>query len=125
MPQSDSESISENELNNLIELQGFSSNFRIRLLEAIATKLIEIFEKSNTFFQSGDLHKGGMLANKAMSMYNFYIVRLKQFIAPIDDYRGAMYYECVNSLDVVKNSGEKNLAEMTNSVLKKENELSS
>ena len=123
MPQSEDEFVSEEVLTNLIELQGFSSNFRIRLLEAIAHLLIDLFDKSNSFFQTGDLEKGAFLANQAQSLYNFYVVRLKKFEAPIDDYRGAMYFETKSSLDVVKNSGDRNLAEMTNSVLQRENEL--
>ena len=115
MPQDGDEFVSEEMLTNLIELQGFSSNFRIRLLEAIATSLIKLFDKSNSFFQTGDLGNAAFGREVAL-------VRLKKFEAPIDDYRGAMYFECKSSLDVVKNSGDRNLAEMTRSVLRAEHE---
>ena len=123
MPQSQDEFVSEETLTNLIELQGFASNFRIRLLEGIAGKLIDLYDQSNNFFQSGNLEKGAMLTNKATSLYNFYVVRLKRYEAPLDDYRGAMFFECKSSLDVVKASGDRNLAQMTNSVLQRESEL--
>lgn len=123
MPQSDEEFISEETLTNLIELQGFSSNFRIRLLEAIAGKLIDLFDKSNMFFQTGDIEKGAIITNQAQNLYNFYTVRLKKYEAPLDDYRGAMYFECKTSLDIVKSSGDRNLAEMTHSVINRENEV--
>lgn len=123
MPQSHDEMVPEETLTNLIELQGFASNFRIRLLEAIAGKLIDLFDKSNNFFQSGDLEKGAVITNQAQSLYNFYTVRLKRYEAPLDDYRGAMYHECKSSLDIVKSSGERNLAELTHSVLERESEV--
>ena len=124
MPQSEEEIISEEVLTNLIEIQGFFSNFRIRLLEEITNRLIDLYDKSNSFYTSGDLEKGAYIANLAQNFYRYYSVKLKSnFEAPIDEYKGAMFQECSISLDVVKDSGERNLVEATTSVIKRENEL--
>lgn len=124
MPQTEEEMISEEELTNLIEIQGFFSNFRIRLLEEITNKLIDLYDKSNSFYTSGDLEKGAYIANLAHNFYRYYSVKLKSnFEAPIDEYKGAMFQECSISLDIVKDSGERNLVEATSSVIRRENEL--
>jgi len=126
MPQSEDEIVSEEVLTNLIEIQGFFSNFRIRLLEEITNKLIDLYDKSNNFYNSGDLEKGAYIANLAQNFYRYYSVKLKSnFEAPVDEYKGAMFQECSISLDVVKDSGERNLVEATQSVLRKESELQS
>lgn len=124
MPQTEEEMISEEELTNLIEIQGFFSNFRIRLLEEITNKLIDLYDKSNSFYTSGDLEKGAYIANLAHNFYRYYSVKLKSsFEAPVDEYKGAMFQECSISLDIVKDSGERNLVEATSSVIRRENEL--
>lgn len=124
MPQSEEEIVSEEVLTNLIEIQGFFSNFRIRLLEEITNKLIELYDTSNSFYNSGDLEKGAYIANMAFNFYRYYSVKLKSnFEAPIDEYKGAMFQECSISLDIVKDSGERNLVEATSSVIKRESEL--
>lgn len=124
MPQPEDEFVSEEVLTNLIEIQGFFSNFRIRLLEEITNKLIDLYDKSNSFYLSGDLEKGAYIANLAFTFYRYYSVKLKSnFEAPVDEYKGAMFQECSISLDVVKDSGERNLVEATTSVIKRENEL--
>lgn len=124
IPQSEEEMVSEEVLTNLIELQGFFSNYRIRLLEEITNKLIDLYDKSNQFYKSGDLEKGAYIANLAHNFHRYYSVKLKSnFEAPIDEYKGAMFQECSISLDVVKDSGERNLVEATHSVIKRENEL--
>jgi hypothetical protein len=124
MPQSEQEILSDEVLTNLIEIQGFFSNFRIRLLEEITNKLIDLYDQSNNFYNSGDLEKGAYIANLAHNFYRYYSVKLKSnFEAPIDEYKGAMFQECSISLDIVKDSGERNLVEATSSVIKRESEL--
>ena len=124
MPQSEEEIVAEEVLTNLIELQGFFSNYRIRLLEEITNKLIDLYDKSNSFYTSGDLEKGAYIANLAQNFYRYYSVKLKSnFEAPVDEYKGAMFQECSISLDIVKDSGERNLVEATSSVIRRENEL--
>ena len=124
IPQTEEEMVSEEVLTNLIELQGFFSNFRIRLLEEITNRLIDLYDRSKQFYKWGDLEKGAKIANLAFNFYRYYSVKLKSnFEAPIDEYKGAMFQECSISLDVVKDSGERNLVEATHSVIKRESEL--
>ena len=123
MPQADEElNISEEELGNLIELQGFYSNFRIRLLEEVSAVLVKIYDKASEVV-TYNLEEGGRLASKAANFYKFYSVRLKHFEAPLDEYKGKMYIECTGTFDVVKISGERNLKELTQAVIIKEKEV--
>lgn len=122
MPQEEGDTVSEEELQELIELQGFYSNFRIRLLEEVSSLLVDIYEQASKMV-SMNLNEGGRLAQKAQNFFKVYTVRLKHFEAPIDEYKGKMFMECTGTLEVVKISGERNLKEMTEAVLAKEKEV--
>jgi len=120
--QEEGDTVSEEELQELIELQGFYSNFRIRLLEEVSSLLVDIYEQA-TKMVSMNLDEGARLAQKAQNFFKVYTVRLKRFEAPIDEYKGKMFMECIGTLEVVKLSGERNLKEMTDAVIAKEIEV--
>lgn len=120
MPESEDEILPEDELAKTIELQGFYSNFRIRIIESIVKKLIHKYDLSTNYFLNQELDEGGRLAMQAQAFYRFFTVHLKVFEAPMDEYKGAMFYECMMALEVVKESGERNLREMTESITRAE-----
>ncbi|MHA2366162.1 MAG: hypothetical protein ACXAC7_19535, partial [Candidatus Hodarchaeales archaeon] len=68
MPQNDTEILPEEELHSIIELHGFYSNFRIRLIEEISSLLVYIYDQA-TEMVTTNLDEGGRLANHAQGVY--------------------------------------------------------
>ena len=103
--------VSEKELNEMIELQGFFSNFRISLLEVISKRLVNLYDDALNYAET-DIKKSSSLAIKAKYIYRYFTNKLQEYQNSDDLHQNQMYKTSMETLTIVKESGERFLSNL-------------
>lgn len=103
--------VSEKELKEMIELQGFFSNFRISLLETISTRLVNLYDEALKYAET-DFKKSSSLAIKAKDIYRYFTNKLQEYENSDDHHQIQMYKTSMETLTIVKESGERFLSNL-------------
>jgi hypothetical protein len=115
---------SEDELNFLIEYQSMAvNNFRLKLIGDITDLLIDKYDQAISIYEI-NIQYGSKIAHEASKTYEYYNCRLNEFYTTEEEsIQYQLFKDIKEAFDTVKQSGEKNLAQLTAKVLDLENKL--